>query len=384
MLPIIKSKNKKIDDATRERVVELVINRGKTLTEVSSLLYISPSAVRDIVDTFIQTGSTAKPPKSGRRISRIEESHLDWLTKNMDEFAGRSVEWLTNKLNEHFQIQPPLVERTVEKAINNLTVYTLELMRAEPEGYNEPERIEGRLQWAQNIGDGPGNRRHFVYIDEAGFNLHITRRYGRVPQGGRTVQRVPCKHGPHISLVVAVDETGILACQFKRGVHNQETFSEFLEYQLFPCLKVRPRLLLMDNVKFHKTQQVKDLILEHGHSFLLLPPNSPHLNAAEYVFSNVKKTHVRQEVVQAETLLGHVARGLRRMGAAKAKGWIHEVERNFQRSLQGVPLGRLKNDGCLALPEGYQDPYAESWDDGSEHEEDREEGEDVEDRKSVV
>src|SRR5690348_709762 len=124
MPPIIKSKNKKIDDATRERVVELVINRGKTLTEVSSLLYISPSAVRDIADTFIQTGRTAKPPKSGRRISRIEESHLDWLTKNMDEFAGRSVEWLTNKLNEHFQIQPPLVERTVEKAINNLTVYT--------------------------------------------------------------------------------------------------------------------------------------------------------------------------------------------------------------------------------------------------------------------
>ncbi|KAF9323522.1 hypothetical protein BG006_001364, partial [Podila minutissima] len=53
--------------------------------------------------------------------------------------------------------------------------------------------------------------KHFVYIDEAGFNLHITRKYGRAPQGRRAFQRVPYNRGPNMSLVITVDKTGILA-----------------------------------------------------------------------------------------------------------------------------------------------------------------------------
>ncbi|KAF9301305.1 hypothetical protein BG003_002876, partial [Podila horticola] len=58
-----------------------------------------------------------------------------------------------------------------------------------------------------------------------------------------------------MSLVIAVDETGILAYQFKRGAYNQETFAEFLENQLFPHLEARRCILLMDNARFHKTQR---------------------------------------------------------------------------------------------------------------------------------
>ena len=59
-----------------------------------------------------------------------------------------------------------------------------------------------------------------------------------------------------------------------------------------------------------------------------------------------------------------------------ARGRICEVGRNFQLSLAGAPFGRFY-DALQALPEGYQDPYVEGWDDELEHEEDREEGEHV-------
>ncbi|KAG0247409.1 hypothetical protein BGZ95_008715 [Linnemannia exigua] len=131
----------------------------------------------------------------------------------------------------------------------------------------------------------------------------------------------------------------------------------------------------MDNARFHKTQRVQDSITGNGHTLLFLPPYSPHLNAAESVFSSVK-THVRQEVIQAEILAGHVERGLARIDAAMARGWIREVGRNFQLSLAAAPLGRLYNVRQV-LPEGYQDPYVEGWDDEPEYDEDREEGEEV-------
>ncbi|KAF9271401.1 hypothetical protein BGZ88_006218 [Linnemannia elongata] len=121
----------------------------------------------------------------------------------------------------------------------------------------------------------------------------------------------------------------------------------------------------MDNAKFHKTQGVRDAVTANGHTLHFLPPYSPHLNAAESVFSNVK-THVRQEIVQAETLAGHVARGLERIDAAMARGWIREVGRIFQLSLSGIPRGRLY-DVPQALPEGYQDPYIEGWGDEPEY-----------------
>jgi len=372
-MPPIRRKNNKIDNTTRERIIELVTDQGRTMASVAHNFNIPASTVRSIVSTFLHTSRVNKLPRGGNRKSKIEQAYLDWLTENLDEFAGHPIQWLTVKLNEHFQIHPPLTQHSVDRAINKLTAYTLKLMRVEPERYNDPERIEGRRQWAENVLHGPGNMNNFVYIDEAGFNLHITRKYGRAPRGRCAFQRVPYNRGPNMSLVVAVDKTGILAHIFKRGAYNQESFAEFLEDQLFPRLDGRRRILLMDNAKFHKTQRVKDAITAGGHTLLLLPPYSPHLNAAESVFSSVK-THVRQETVVADTLPGHVTSGLARITATMARGWIREVGRNFQLSLAGTPLGRLY-DVRQALPEGYHDPYVEGWDGESEHEEEEEEEE---------
>ncbi|KAF8922941.1 hypothetical protein BGZ47_005208, partial [Haplosporangium gracile] len=88
-MPPIRRKNKKIDDSTRERIIELVTDQGKTMASVASTLNIPASTVRSIVNTFIQTNRITKLPRGGNRVSRIQQSHLDWLTENMDEFAGR-------------------------------------------------------------------------------------------------------------------------------------------------------------------------------------------------------------------------------------------------------------------------------------------------------
>ncbi|KAF9372558.1 hypothetical protein CPB97_001183 [Podila verticillata] len=114
------------------------------MASVASNFNIPASTIRNIVNTFLQTSRVAKLPRGGNHSSRIEQVHLNWLIKKMDEFAGRPVQWLTNKLNENFLIQPPLAQHTVDKAINKLTAYTLKLMRVEPERYNDPEHIEGR------------------------------------------------------------------------------------------------------------------------------------------------------------------------------------------------------------------------------------------------
>ena len=44
----------------------------------------------------------------------------------------------------------------------------------------------------------------------------------------------------------------------------------------------------MDNATFHKRQDIQDLIQEHHHTILWLPPYSPDLNPIEQVWSWMK------------------------------------------------------------------------------------------------
>jgi hypothetical protein len=61
------------------------------------------------------------------------------------------------------------------------------------------------------------------------------------------------------------------------------------------------------NVRKVSIQRVRDAINGSGHTLQLLPPYSLYLNAAESVFGGVKD-HVRQEIVQVETLVSYVER----------------------------------------------------------------------------
>ncbi|KAF9079314.1 hypothetical protein BGX23_004398 [Mortierella sp. AD031] len=113
-----------------------------SITHVAQMFKYPRSTVKTIVDTFLQTNRVAKLPRGGSHNRRLEEEHIDWLTDNLDEFAGRSVRWLTTQLNERFQLDPPITQRAVDKALKKLTTFTLKLMRAESERYNDPEYIE--------------------------------------------------------------------------------------------------------------------------------------------------------------------------------------------------------------------------------------------------
>lgn len=277
---------------------------------------------------------------------------------------------------------PPLARSTVSKAIDKLMTYKLKLMRAKLEHYNDQPHVDEWQQWAQQVMATAGNMNSFVFIDEAGFNLHIHHKYGRAARGRHAIQRVPYNCGPNMSLLVAIDHTGILTYNFKHSAYNQESFTEFLQDKLFPILQEGPPCyLLMDNAKFHKTKRVRDAIADTGHIQKLLPPYSPHLNAAESIFSSVK-VHVHKEVVKAETLSGHVSNALRQITATMATGWICEVGWNFELSILGCCLGDLY-DTRQALPPRYGDPYIEYLDmvqnpdleNEAEEEEEEEEGE---------
>ena len=127
--------------------------------------------------------------------------------------------------------------------------------------------------------------------------------------------------------MVAVAREGIVATEVRLGAFNANYFVDFLTNSLIPALD-GPRTIVMDNVPFHKNIRVGEVLEEAGHTVLRLPPYTPHLNATEYVFGNVKP-HVRlQEFANQETLIEHIQTGLNNITPDKCFGWIREVNRN--------------------------------------------------------
>nr|CRH08334.1 conserved protein of unknown function [Candidatus Magnetococcus massalia] len=69
---------------------------------------------------------------------------------------------------------------------------------------------------------------------------------------------------------------------------NAQVVIEWLRQMLLPML-TEPSVIVMDNASFHKKSEIADLLAEHGHVLLPLPPYSPDFNPIEESFAILKK-----------------------------------------------------------------------------------------------
>ena len=68
---------------------------------------------------------------------------------------------------------------------------------------------------------------------------------------------------------------------------NRLCFETWVETQLAPTLSPGD-IVILDNVAFHKSGRVEELVRQRGAWLLFLPPYSPDLNPIEMAFSKLK------------------------------------------------------------------------------------------------
>ena len=78
---------------------------------------------------------------------------------------------------------------------------------------------------------------------------------------------------------------------------NKHIFEIYVETQLAPLLS-KGDVVILDNVAFHKSKWVEELVRERGAWLLFLPPYSPDLNPIEMAYSKLK-TLLRKHAARA-------------------------------------------------------------------------------------
>ena len=94
----------------------------------------------------------------------------------------------------------------------------------------------------------------------------------------------------------------------------------------------------MDNVRFHKTQEVRALIETRGHNVLYLPPYSPFLDPIEDLFNEWKGIVRRREPTNEQQLYEAIHSSSEEISSDHCRNHIKNMERYIKLSLHKVMI----------------------------------------------
>lgn len=143
-------------------------------------------------------------------------------------------------------------------------------------------RQEWRI-WLDTI-----DTRNLIFIDETGFNLAMNRLYGRSLEGERVNDERPGNKGKNVTMVGAMNDSGLIATMTLPGGLDTASFLVYVEKILLPTLWVGA-IVVMDNLPVHYAGKVKAVIESVGAKVKFLPPYSPDLSPIELCWSKIKE-----------------------------------------------------------------------------------------------
>jgi len=160
-----------------------------------------------------------------------------------------------------------------------------------------------------------------VFVDETGSHLGLTRTCARAPRGERARGSAPRNRGKNRTTLGSVTLDGMGPGLLVEGGISTAGFEAYVEHLLAPTL--RPgQIVVMDNLKQHRSDRTRALIEARGAELWFLPAYSPDLNPIEEAFSKVK-TLLRTAAARAhEALAAAIWAALKAITPADARGYF--------------------------------------------------------------
>lgn len=163
--------------------------------------------------------------------------------------------------------------------------------------------------------------KRLIFIDESGYRLGGTPRYGWSPIGQDA-------YGGHIQgNWTMMTMIGAMSLDGFRGFMNidsgtsKEVFIAFIKEILSPNIK-KGDIVVMDNLAAHKNIEVKEIIEKCGGKVVYIPPYSPEFNPIEKAWAKIKDILRRQDTENEEKFDNAVEFAIKSISTSDIAGWI--------------------------------------------------------------
>jgi transposase len=165
------------------------------------------------------------------------------------------------------------------------------------------------------------DRKDFVFLDETGVNIAMTRRYARAPKGERVHTSAPVNKGKNVTVLGAFSLEGIQAAMTIEGSTDTAVFLTFVQKILVPTLHPG-QIVMMDNLSSHKVNGVREAIEAAQATLEYLPSYSPDLSPIEECWSKFKE-FLRAKAARTRELLDQaITEALDIITPQDAQGWF--------------------------------------------------------------
>jgi transposase len=184
---------------------------------------------------------------------------------------------------------------------------------------------QARATWHESpAGVGGIAPERLVFLDECGVLTNMVRPYGRSPRGQRAHAKVPFGHWKRLSVLGAIGTEGMIATLAVEAATDGAIFAAYLEQVLLPVLRRHKpdAVLMMDNLRPHKTKPVRTMLDQSGFAYRYLPPYSPDMNPIEPAWAKVKTGLRRAAARTTEALHQALGPALSSITAEDATGYF--------------------------------------------------------------
>ena len=196
-------------------------------TEVATYFGIPRTSVTSIIDTFRKHNRIYPlPTKPNRRklLSKQQAKAVVNIVKAQNDITLKQIQQQiiddSNIFSNINSIDRSTIHRTLKR--NNVSMKNLDII---PLGRNTPTTIENRYEYVRQSIRNSNERT--IFLDEAGFNLHLRRHRGRNVIGKRATTSLPSSRGGNISVMIALSQNGILHHHVQLGSYNAEKLLQF-------------------------------------------------------------------------------------------------------------------------------------------------------------
>ncbi len=303
----------------RERVVKAVEQRAGSIAAVAQVFSVGTTFIYKMLRQKEATDSLDPKPHGGGFAPLLDAPELKELRQLVAEQPDATLQELRERLRQRTQVEAslPMVCRALQK---------LGLPRKQKRFFAQERNAKQRRAFRRKVRKLEPER--FVFIDEMGANLDLSRRYARAPKGQRVAEALPRNTPANVSVAGALGAGKLLAACCIEGAFDGEAFAAFIEQMVVPQLQPG-QTVLMDNVPTHQAARVKSAVKSAGATLLHLPAYSPDLDPLEPCWSKIKTFLRKAKARTVEVLYKAIGSGMRSVTAADIRGWFSHSGYNF-------------------------------------------------------
>lgn len=278
-------KNEKVSDEKRSLIIRLM-DDGESVAKASKIVNVNYWTARSIYFAWLKEGRSVQLPR-GHRKAMLSDVQKELICDWQDEDCQQTYADLQKKCQEEFGFAPSLT--TIARALKDFS-YTMKRVSIFPVRRNSPEVKQARYDYAVKFNSIREDMNKIFFLDETGIQVFARKNYGRSPRGMRACSTRGAIRSKNYSIEAVISSDRLYFFEIMNQPYNSEHFVDFLVkfIGILSENNVTGAHLIMDNVAFHKVDQVKRLISSHGHEVIFLPPYSPFLNPIENMFNQWK------------------------------------------------------------------------------------------------